>query len=76
MNTLMLLIGCIAAAAANAVTNSYTSNELNQYKSIDSLSLSFTSGGGDSGGRLVCEGPVETVRACAESFTGQWLRRA
>ena len=33
-------------------------------------------GGGDSGGRLVCEGPVETVRACADSFTGQWLRRA
>ena len=30
-------------------------------------------GGGDSGGRLVCEGPVAAVRACAESATGRFL---
>ena len=30
-------------------------------------------GGGDSGGRLVCEGPVEKVRACRESVTGRFL---
>jgi len=30
-------------------------------------------GGGDSGGRLVCEGPVEKVRACRDSVTGRFL---
>ena len=30
-------------------------------------------GGGDKGGRLVCEGPVPTIRACAESVTGRFL---
>ena len=30
-------------------------------------------GGGDSGGKLVCEGPVSTVRACNESVTGKFL---
>ena len=30
-------------------------------------------GGGDSGGQLVCEGPVSTVRACNESVTGKFL---
>ncbi len=30
-------------------------------------------GGGDKGGRLVCEGPVPTIRACAESVTGKFL---
>ena len=30
-------------------------------------------GGGDSGGRLVCEGPVAAVRACRDSATGRFL---
>jgi excinuclease ABC subunit A len=30
-------------------------------------------GGGANGGELVCEGPVETVRACARSATGRVL---
>ena len=30
-------------------------------------------GGGDAGGRLVCEGPVEAVRVCGESVTGRFL---
>ena len=30
-------------------------------------------GGGDQGGRLVAEGPVEKIRACKESATGQFL---
>lgn len=30
-------------------------------------------GGGDGGGRVVCEGPVEKVRACKESFTGRFI---
>ena len=30
-------------------------------------------GGGDAGGRLVCEGPPETVRQCKESLTGRFL---
>ena len=30
-------------------------------------------GGGDSGGRLVCEGPVAAVRACPDSATGRFL---
>ena len=30
-------------------------------------------GGGDSGGNLVCQGPVETVRRCKESVTGRFL---
>ena len=30
-------------------------------------------GGGDAGGRLVCEGPVSAVRACGESVTGRFL---
>ena len=30
-------------------------------------------GGGDSGGQLVCEGPVSMVRACNESVTGKFL---
>ena len=30
-------------------------------------------GGGDSGGRLVCEGPVAAVRACPGSATGRFL---
>ena len=30
-------------------------------------------GGGSSGGRLVCEGPVEAIRKCAESVTGRFL---
>ncbi len=29
--------------------------------------------GGEAGGKLVCEGPVATVRACRESVTGQFL---
>ena len=28
-------------------------------------------GGGDGGGRVVCEGPIETLRACKESSTGR-----
>ena len=30
-------------------------------------------GGGDAGGRLVCEGPVSAVKACKASFTGRFL---
>ena len=30
-------------------------------------------GGGDAGGRLVAEGPVEAIRACHESVTGKFL---
>ena len=30
-------------------------------------------GGGDAGGNLVCQGPVETVRRCKESVTGRFL---
>ena len=30
-------------------------------------------GGGDQGGRLVAEGPVDKIRACKESATGQFL---
>ena len=30
-------------------------------------------GGGDSGGRLVCEGPVAAIRACPDSATGRFL---
>ena len=31
--------------------------------------------GGDAGGRIVAQGPPEAVARCAESFTGQYLRR-
>jgi excinuclease ABC subunit A len=31
--------------------------------------------GGDAGGRIVAQGPPETVARCAESFTGQYLGR-
>ena len=31
-------------------------------------------GGGDAGGTLVCEGPVEAIRACPQSLTGKFLR--
>lgn len=30
-------------------------------------------GGGDSGGTLVCEGPVEKIRACEHSATGKFI---
>ena len=30
-------------------------------------------GGGDAGGRVVCEGPIDQVRACKESFTVKYL---
>ena len=30
-------------------------------------------GGGDAGGRLVCEGPPEAIRKCGESVTGRFL---
>ncbi len=30
-------------------------------------------GGGDKGGSLVCEGPIEKIRACKESVTGKFL---
>ena len=30
-------------------------------------------GGGDAGGNLVCQGPVEAIRACKESATGRFL---
>ena len=30
-------------------------------------------GGGDKGGNLVCEGPVETIRSCKNSVTGKFL---
>ena len=30
-------------------------------------------GGGDAGGRLVCEGPVSAIKACKASFTGRFL---
>ena len=30
-------------------------------------------GGGDSGGRLVCEGPPAEIKSCPESFTGKFL---
>ena len=30
-------------------------------------------GGGDAGGNLVCQGPVEAVRRCKESVTGRFL---
>ena len=31
-------------------------------------------GGGDAGGRLMAEGPPETIAACADSWTGRFLR--
>ena len=31
--------------------------------------------GGDAGGRIIAQGPPETVARCAESFTGQYLNR-
>ena len=31
--------------------------------------------GGDNGGRIVVEGTPETVAACEESYTGQYLER-
>ncbi len=31
--------------------------------------------GGDAGGRIVAQGPPETLARCAESFTGQYLTR-
>ena len=30
-------------------------------------------GGGDQGGNLVCEGPIEAIRACKNSVTGRFL---
>ena len=30
-------------------------------------------GGGDKGGDLVCEGPIEKIKACAASVTGKFL---
>ena len=30
-------------------------------------------GGGDGGGRVVCEGRIEKIRACKESFTGRFI---
>ncbi len=30
-------------------------------------------GGGDAGGNVVCEGPIEKVRACKSSFTAKYL---
>ena len=30
-------------------------------------------GGGDAGGRVVCEGPIDQVRTCKESFTAKYL---
>ena len=30
-------------------------------------------GGGDAGGELVCEGPIEAIRACSRSETGKFL---
>ena len=30
-------------------------------------------GGGDKGGNLVCEGPVDAIRACKNSLTGKFL---
>ena len=32
--------------------------------------------GGEAGGKIVAEGPPETVAQCADSFTGQYLKRA
>ena len=31
--------------------------------------------GGDGGGSVVCAGAPEEVAACAESYTGQYLRK-
>ena len=31
--------------------------------------------GGDGGGAVVCTGTPETVAACQESFTGQYLKK-
>ena len=30
-------------------------------------------GGGDAGGELVCEGPIEAIKACKSSITGRFL---
>ena len=30
-------------------------------------------GGGDAGGNLVCQGPVDAIRACSDSVTGRFL---
>ena len=30
-------------------------------------------GGGDAGGNLVCQGPVDAIRACPDSVTGRFL---
>jgi excinuclease ABC subunit A len=31
--------------------------------------------GGDAGGRIVAEGPPETVARCEQSYTGSYLKR-
>jgi excinuclease ABC subunit A len=42
-------------------------------KSADWL-IDLGPGGGDAGGRLVCQGPVDVVRDCPQSVTGRFLR--
>ena len=68
-----VLLGVFQALLDNGATVVVIEHDLDVIRNADYI-IDMGPGGGMAGGRIVCEGTPETVRACPDSVTGRYLR--
>ena len=69
----LVLLRVFDSLVASGATVVVIEHDLDVIANADYL-IDMGPGGGMAGGRIVCEGPPETVRACPDSVTGRYLR--
>ena len=68
-----VLLGVFDRLVASGATVVVIEHDLDMIANADWI-IDMGPGGGMAGGRIVCEGTPETVRACPDSVTGRYLR--
>ena len=68
-----VLLGVFDRLVASGATVVVIEHDLDVIANADWI-IDMGPGGGMAGGRIVCEGTPETVRACPDSVTGRYLR--
>ena len=69
----LVLLRVFDSLVASGATVVVIEHDLDVIANADYL-IDMGPGGGMAGGRIVCEGTPETVRACPDSVTGRYLR--
>lgn len=69
----LVLLRVFDSLVASGATVVVIEHDLDVIANADYL-IDMGPGGGMSGGRIVCEGTPETIRACPDSVTGRYLR--